>query len=103
MFSVSFVMHHSLCIIHLVYFKTRHLSIYLTAYIIIIFNLNIDYKFLHFLVFLPMQCYRAYILIVKRFKLYMDFALYKINIPVLLLSFMDSLNTFVTSSPSSHI
>ena len=31
-------------VIHLVYFTTRHLFIYLTA-CSIIFNLNIDYKF----------------------------------------------------------
>ena len=66
-------------VIHLVYFTTRHLFIYLTA-CSIIFNLNID---LNFTFLINFTVAILYILIVQRFELYMDFALYKINILLL--------------------
>ena len=69
-----------LSVIHLVYFTTRHLFIYLTA-CSIIFNLNIDYNFFTFLINFTDAI--LYIVIVKHFELYMDFALYKINILLL--------------------
>ena len=59
-------------IIHLIYFITRHLIIYLTACSIILTSILIT----HF-TFINFNDAMSYLLIVKRFELYMDLALYK--------------------------
>ena len=66
----------------LIYFKTRHLIIYLTACSIILTRIFIT----HFTFLINFNAAMSHLLIVKRLELYMDLALYKINILLLLFS-----------------
>ena len=63
-------------VVHLVYFITHHLIIYLTACSIILTRILIT----HFTFLINFNDAMSHLLIVKRLELYMDLALYKINI-----------------------